>query len=130
MQAPFEEGRTWQSTIALLSREGEMPLPVECGRDRPMHSEAHFPKCAIRVLERHTPTSVTVAWSDATCCRYGDQRWRRCVAPKAGVCALSGQAISRGDAVYRPRLARPAPRNIKAMILATVIDTIPVEKRD
>jgi uncharacterized protein DUF3331 len=73
-------------------------------------------------------TSATVAWSDATSCCYGEQLWRRGIAKKTGVCALSGQAIATGDAVYRPRLVQPAPRNIEAMILATVMEAIPVEE--
>jgi Domain of unknown function (DUF3331) len=129
MQAPLEAHRTWQSTMELLSGEGKILLSIESSRVHPMHGADYFPKCAIRVLERHTPTSATITWSDATSCRYGDQLWRRCIAKKAGVCALTGQAIARGDAVYCPRLARPVPRNIKAMILAMVIESIPVEKR-
>jgi len=30
--------------------------------------------------------------------------------------------------VYRPRLVQPASRNIEAMILATVMEAIPVEE--
>jgi hypothetical protein len=128
MQAPLEPDRTWQSTIALLSSEGEIRLPMVSSRVLPMYDEGYFLKCAIRVLERNGQTSATVAWSDATCCCYGEQLWRRCIARQAGVCALSGQAIAAGDAVYRPRLVRPAPRNIEAMILATVMEAIPVEE--
>lgn len=129
MQAPFEADRTWQSTIALLSSEGEVRLPSVSGCVRPMHGEDHYSKCAIRVLERKGQRSATVAWSDATSCCYGEQLWRRCIAKKAGVCALSGQVIATGDVVFRPRLAKPAPRNIEAMILATVMEVIPVEER-
>jgi hypothetical protein len=125
MQAPFEADRTWQSTIALLSSEGEIRLPIVSSRVRPLCDEGYFSKCAIRVLERNGQISATVAWSDATSCCYGEQLWRRSIAKKAGVCALSGQAIARGDAVYRPRLAQPAPLNIEAMILATVMQAIP-----
>jgi hypothetical protein len=127
MQTPFEADRTWQSTIALLSSAGEMRPPIVSGCVHPMYSEGHFRRCAIRILERKAPTSATVAWSDATSCCYGEQLWRRCIAKKAGVCALSGQAIATGDAVYRPRLVQPAPRNIEAMILATVMEVTPVE---
>ena len=77
MQAPFEADRTWQSTIALLSSEGEMPLPTVSSRVRPMYGEDYFSKCAVRVLERNRQTSATVAWSDSTSCRYGAQLWRR-----------------------------------------------------
>nr|WP_240975840.1 DUF3331 domain-containing protein [Paraburkholderia aromaticivorans] len=93
-----------------------------------MRGEGKFSKCAIRVLERNGQTSATIAWSDATSCCYGEQLWRRCIARKSGVCALSGQTIARGDAVYRPRRARPAPRNVDAMILATVMEATPVEE--
>jgi hypothetical protein len=127
MQAPFEADRTWQSTIALLSSESKMQLPIVSSRVRPMYGEDYYSKCAVRVLGRNKQTSATVAWSDATSCCYGEQLWRRGIAKKAGICALSGQAIATGDAVYRPRLVQPAPRNIEAMILATVMEAIPVE---
>ncbi|MGF6755726.1 DUF3331 domain-containing protein [Paraburkholderia sp. GAS42] len=128
MQAPFEADRTWQSTIALLSSEGEAGPTIVSSRVRPISGEGCFSKCAIRVLERDGQNWATVAWSDATSCCYGEQLWRRCIARKAGVCALSGQAIARGNAVYRPRRVRLPPRNIEAMILATVMETIPVEE--
>jgi hypothetical protein len=113
--------------IALLSSEGEMRLPSVSSCVRPMCHEEYFSKCAVRVLGRSKQTSATVAWSDATSCCYGEQLWRRGIAKKTGVCALSGQAIATGDAVYRPRFVQPAPRNIEAMILATVMEAIPVE---
>jgi hypothetical protein len=107
MQAPFEAERTWQSTIALLSSEGEIRLPIVSSGVHPMYGEDYFSKCAVF---------------------YGEQQWRRSIAKKAGVCALSGHVIATGDAVYRPRLVQPAPRNIEAMILATVMEAIPVEE--
>ncbi|MFM0367545.1 DUF3331 domain-containing protein [Paraburkholderia sediminicola] len=128
MQAPFEAERTWQSTIALLSSEGEIRLPIVSSGVHPMYGEEYFSKCAVRVLGRNKQTSATVVWSDPTSCFYGEQQWRRSIAKKAGVCALSGHVIATGDAVYRPRLVQPAPRNIEAMILATVMEAIPVEE--
>jgi hypothetical protein len=128
MQAPFEADITWQSTIALLFSEGEIRLPIVSNRVRAMFREGYFRKCAIRVLERNGPTSATVAWSDATSCCYGEQLWRRCIARKAGVCALSGETITTGNAVYRPRRVQPVPQNIEAMILATVIEAIRLEE--
>jgi hypothetical protein len=74
MDAPIEADRTWQSTIALLSSEGEILLPLAPSRTRPpMHGEGYFSKCAIRVLERNGRSSAAVAWSDATSCCYGEQ---------------------------------------------------------
>jgi Domain of unknown function (DUF3331) len=128
MQAPFEADRTWQSTIALLSSEGEIQLPIVSSRVRAMCREGYVRKCAIRILERSGPTSALVAWSDATSCCYGEQLWRRRIARKAGVCALSGETIATGIAVYRPRRVQPVPRNIEAMILAKVIEAMPLER--
>lgn len=128
MQAPFETDRTWQSTMALLSNESETQAPVVSSCFRPKGSESDFRKCVIRVLERRGRTSATLAWSDATSCCYGEQHWRRCVAKKTGVCALSGQVITRGNAVYRPKRVQPAPRNIEAMILATVLEAVSLEE--
>lgn len=128
MQAPLEEHSTRQSTMALLSGEGEMHLPIVSSRVRPMRGDGYFGKCVIRLLERTSPTSATVAWSDSTSCCYGAQLWRRCIAKRAGVCSLSGQTIAKGNAVYRPRRVQPIPRNIEAMILAAVLETVSVEE--
>ena len=128
MQAPIETDRTWQSTMALLSNEGETQAPVVSSCLRPQGGESDFRECVIRVLERRGRSSATVAWSDATSCCYGEQHWRRCVAKKAGVCALSGQAIKRGHAVYRPKRVQPTPLNIEAMILATALEAVSLEE--
>ncbi|WP_116147394.1 DUF3331 domain-containing protein [Paraburkholderia sp. BL27I4N3] len=128
MQAALEEHRTRQSTMALLSAEGELHLPVKSRHVRPMRDDGYFRKCVIRLLERTSPTSATIAWSDATSCCYGAQLWRRRIAKKAGVCCLSGQTIAKGNAVYRPRRVRPIPRNIDAMILAAVLETVSLEE--
>jgi Domain of unknown function (DUF3331) len=114
--------------MALLSGIGEMHLPTVSSRVRPMLGDCYPRKCVIRLLERTSLTSATVAWSDSTSCYYGAQLWRRCVSKKAGVCSLTGQTIAKGDAVYRPRRVEPVPRNIEAMILAAVLETVSVEE--
>ncbi|WP_394365042.1 DUF3331 domain-containing protein [Paraburkholderia kirstenboschensis] len=111
----------WFHTVALLSRDsattfrGHRPAHADCRHEA-------YKRCAIRVLERQSRTTATVAWSDSTACRYGEQLWQRCIARKTGICALSGQAIAKGDAVYSPRVLRRAPQNIDAMILASVME--------
>lgn len=82
--------------------------------------------CVIKLLERQGPNDATVSWSDPTAGCYGEQRWRRGVARKSGVCAMTGQIIDKGNVVYRPHRVRPIPRNIEAMILASVMETIPL----
>lgn len=62
--------------------------------------------------------SLTVLWSNPTVGHYGEQHWFSTLARAKGVCELSGDAIHRGDAVFRPRSSSPPPLNSKAMILA------------
>jgi hypothetical protein len=127
MQDAIEIDRAWFHTVALLSPDS----PTTSPRHRPARADFRheaYTRCAIQVLERQGRTVATVAWSDSTACRYGEQLWRRCIARKTGRCALSGQVIAKGDAVYRPRIAQPAPRNIDAMILASVMEATPSDE--
>ena len=74
------------------------------------------------VVERLTPLTAAIAWSDATRCNYSGQIWRAGIAARPGSCALSGESIRRGQAIYRPIPIKPAPSNAKAMILASQIE--------
>ncbi|MFM0658064.1 DUF3331 domain-containing protein [Paraburkholderia sediminicola] len=58
---------------------------------------------------------LLVRWVESGKCHFGEQRWRLGVAIRAGVCALSGRNIRRGETVYRPA-ERPRPPNHAAMI--------------
>jgi uncharacterized protein DUF3331 len=125
MQQAVESDDVWLYTVSLFGADGLIELR------RRSHAPAEFrpgshQRCAIKVLERRGRDSATVSWSDATVGCYGEQYWRRGVARKNAVCALSGQTIAKGDAVYRPRRVRPIPRNIEAMILASVLETTPL----
>ncbi|MEX3952880.1 DUF3331 domain-containing protein [Paraburkholderia sp. EG287B] len=116
----------WLRTISLLAREYAGPTTPECvaansvnrrtskGRARPSAG------ASARLIERPTLTTVTVAWSDSTLGCFGNQTWRLGVARHAGVCAISGRIIGRGDEVFKP-FSRPTPANARAMILAVMI---------
>jgi hypothetical protein len=77
---------------------------------------------AIALLDRTSPRTATVSWSDPQCCKYGEQVWRLSRARLAGICALSGQPIAAGDSIYRPAKVKPPSANAAAMMLAVVID--------
>lgn len=77
---------------------------------------------AIALLDRISPRTATVSWSDPQGCKYGEQVWRLATARQSGICALSGQPIAAGDAIYRPSKAVTPPANAAAMMLATAID--------
>jgi hypothetical protein len=79
---------------------------------------------SIGLVERLGNRTITVNWRDATACCYSDQRWIASVARAAGVCALSGMVISKGDAVFRPQSGRLPPTNARAMMLTRVVDAV------
>ncbi|WP_080745032.1 DUF3331 domain-containing protein [Cupriavidus necator] len=126
MQDASKVDRAWFHTMALLNPEGDgiihapQPHPA-C----PEYQTDSRQPCAIKVLERRSLTTATVAWSDSTTGHYGEQLWQRVITRRSGICAVSGRVIAEGDAVYRPRFALPTPRNAAAMILASVMEAIP-----
>ncbi|WP_184067862.1 DUF3331 domain-containing protein [Paraburkholderia sp. CI2] len=76
----------------------------------------------VTLIERLSSVTVTLSWR-CTACHYGDQVWMRCIARQSGVCAVSGVAIRRGDAVYRPRSrGHWLPVNVDAMIHARAFE--------
>jgi hypothetical protein len=85
------------------------------------------PACAsnvtINVLDRMERVA-TIAWHDPTSCHYDDQRWHRCIARRAGVCALTGARIVRGADIFRPSHSRPVPVNAHAMILTSALPEV------
>lgn len=89
-----------------------------------MHAAAHM-----EFVERLSPTLVTFNWRDATSGCYGEQLWHLTTARARANCMLSGAAIRRGSAVYRPRLRGRRPANADWDILASTIDRIEAESR-
>lgn len=76
----------------------------------------------ITSVERLSDVSALISWCDPTTCHYVDQVWGRAAARNSGYCALTGQRISRGDAVFKPRSrGRLRPVNCDEMILAAAL---------
>jgi hypothetical protein len=122
----------WLQTLGLLSvLSGDngsgcfKKASIAAGTHR---KDAHLPVVGqpfdvrVHVIERPTQSTAIVVWRDSTHCSYGDQVWHASRARKAGVCAMSGQPINSGDAIFKPRPCRPAPLNADAMILERVVN--------
>ena len=116
----------WQRTVGLLDascadklRDRFRHLVVSHGLRRCSKSNGAV---AIALLDRSSPQTATVSWSDPQNCRYGEQVWRLVTARRPWVCALSGRPVAAGDAIYRPRKVEPPPSNAAAMMLAVVVD--------
>lgn len=79
----------------------------------------------VTFVERFSAKSVSITWRDATAANYCEQLWIRRIARLNGVCALTGAAITRGDAVYSPA-GRTAmrPANCAQMVLANVLEEL------
>jgi Domain of unknown function (DUF3331) len=124
-------GDAWVQTIGLLNllsagrgmdvdRKRKSLQRVQRGARDFMHDREPREVC-VRVIDRPSASTATIAWRDPTMGCYGDQVWRASVSRSHGVCAVSGLPIVPGDAVYRPRARHPLPLNVTEMILATVV---------
>ena len=124
MPESIDPDRPWSTIASLLS--GDMQAPPVSQTPRKTRNLTSFQCIKITVLERRGPLSAVVSWCDSTTCCYWDQLWRRGRARKRGFCALTGAQIVAGDDVFRPRLGHRAPLNSDAMILASVMETMPL----
>ncbi|MGU7772672.1 DUF3331 domain-containing protein [Burkholderia sp. MR1-5-21] len=105
---------------ASSSRASRAAAPV------PSSGRSHS-RTSIVAVERQTDSSVLVSWSDPTRCRYDEQRWISAKSRLRGCCALSGQVIHTGDAIYKPQWrGGKRPANCTEMILATELDRLVV----
>ncbi|TAM02021.1 MAG: DUF3331 domain-containing protein [Paraburkholderia sp.] len=139
----LDTGSAWQQTIDLLSAASEpvsftadlegsricKPVPVTRSAseaaNRRRATVRSWDAQGITLIRRHDSDCITVCWSDATYGRYSDQLWRVCTARRSSVCALTGEKIRRGDAVFRPSPnRRHRPANADAMILASKIENL------
>jgi hypothetical protein len=116
----------WMQTIGLLSVPAGGPKDrgsgLSEGNEARHVDDTALHRVTVSLLDRPTASTATISWRDSTRCCYGDQVWCASRARTEGVCAMSGRLIRRGDAVYRPRPCRLAPRNADAMILTSVLD--------
>ncbi|WP_245753233.1 DUF3331 domain-containing protein [Paraburkholderia sartisoli] len=116
----------WQRTVGQLDAGCAHQLTARIREIVDSHGSSRLPfrngDVAIALLDRPSPRTATVSWSDPRGCKYGEQVWRLATARRSGTCALSGQGIAAGDAIYRPTKARPPPANAAAMMLATVVE--------
>jgi hypothetical protein len=129
--------RAWEQTLDLLARVSsksancgdcnapeirlENYMPLEARRARA--AECGMPRSAlVSILERRSPTSVSICWCDATSGRYGDQLWKLRIARGSAICALTGARIRRGDPVYRPCVRGRCPTNADQSISAEALE--------
>ncbi|MEM5435837.1 DUF3331 domain-containing protein [Paraburkholderia diazotrophica] len=76
----------------------------------------------IMVVDRLSPCTISVSWSDPCAGRSIEQIWRSGRAPFAAICVLTGCTINRGDRVFRPQTREMrVPPNCYQMILAETI---------
>lgn len=116
----------WSQTVTLLSGASRSTAKRDAlfNPKRSLAADNLADKCFVRVtiVERLSATRVAVKWRDLTSCCYGEQAWRSSLSRRAGTCALSGDPIDVGAAIYRP-VARltTRPINAGAMILAKAV---------
>ncbi len=97
------------------------PIAPRAMARRTVNDGAGRPPARIHVLDRPTPRTAAISWSDPGVCHYGYQIWDMGPAKRTGVCVLSGSQIQVGDIVYCPR-EDEAPVNVGSMIAAAFVD--------
>lgn len=116
----------WQRTVGQLDAGCAHQLTARVRQIVDSHGSSSLPvkngDVTIALLDRPSPRTATVSWSDPQGCKYGEQVWRLATAKRSGVCALSGQGIAAGDAIYRPSKVEPPPANAAVMMLATLVE--------
>lgn len=118
----------WTRTINLLSLPSDPSCTIEESIDQPprrraaAESNAATWEPSVTVIDRPSALTVVLDWRDPTKCCYREQLWVAARARVSGRCAMTGAAIEPGDDIFRPRPARPAPRNVTAMVLASAVE--------
>ncbi|WP_346778711.1 DUF3331 domain-containing protein [Burkholderia sp. Ac-20353] len=81
----------------------------------------------MRILERPGSDRLIVSWRQAGRGCYSEQLWTASLATAGGICAVSGQAYERGDAVFQPT-GSPVPLNQAERICADSVAHIPIDE--
>ncbi|WP_431050377.1 DUF3331 domain-containing protein [Roseateles sp. L2-2] len=111
---PSRDG--WLRTVAWLGNGGVPDTP-------PAPSARQFKTApTIHVLDRPTPRTAAISWSDPGACHYGYQIWDMVPSKRDGICVLTGSAIRAGEMIYTPRVDESSPINAGEMIAAAFVD--------
>jgi hypothetical protein len=121
----------WKGTLRALQRYSSPPQDVSADAaslglkrrlETPQMGTAGRRHSTVTIIEKLSPTTLSITWRDPTACNYSEQIWLQGRARHVCRCALSGASIHQGDLIYRPRMRRGAdPVNSAAMILASAI---------
>ncbi|WP_201642812.1 DUF3331 domain-containing protein [Paraburkholderia metrosideri] len=136
MQRIFERGKTvdqcnigntaWQRTVGQLDAGCAHQFAAHVRQIVSSHVSTRVSSqheaISVVLLDRVSPRTATVSWSDPQGCKYGEQVWRLATAKRAGTCVLSGQPIARGEQIYRPTKVDPPPTNADAMMLVAALN--------
>lgn len=116
----------WQRTVGQLDARCAHQFAAHVRQIVNLHASSRVPTrneaISVVLLDRISPRTATVSWSDPQGCKYGEQVWRLATAKRAGSCVLTGQPIARGEPIYRPTKADPPPTNAHAMMLAAALE--------
>ena len=125
----FQSAHAWAHVIGSLSGASTTSLQAQC---KPEPSALHagalnyrWPvDVNVRVIERVTDSTVTVGWSHPCQGSFGAQLWRESLSHGEQLCALSGDPVARGDAIYKP--VRPAVNSLtsRLVILKIHVETL------
>ncbi|WP_296653868.1 DUF3331 domain-containing protein [Paraburkholderia sp.] len=135
-----QRGDPWTATISQLEQISEHAIADDDDQNEEVYTEAPADKrrrvaelasiaatygrnAVVTFVERIGAKAVSISWRDSTGGNYREQRWVQRAARSRGVCALTGEAISRGDSIYHPVSgSRGRPSNLAQMIRTEALE--------
>ncbi|RQR49327.1 DUF3331 domain-containing protein [Burkholderia sp. Bp9140] len=114
--------------VTLLSANGSPRAQVSAGRDRRNARrglDIRWPEdVQIRILERLSDHTISLAWGHPCRGYFGCQTWHRTTARKCGICSLTGERVLQGEQIYKLARSASGARRINEVLLARHVDAI------
>ncbi|WP_106281812.1 DUF3331 domain-containing protein [Paraburkholderia sp. BL25I1N1] len=128
MVGQMDRNSAWSQIVASLSRGGRHYAHTSLVKERNTKRrgpDVHWPRdVKIRILDRLTSSTISVAWAHPCSGNSGLQTWRRALARKSEICALSGEPVIRGQEIYRLARSVRSQCYVDEVLLASRVDAI------
>ncbi|MBA9836081.1 DUF3331 domain-containing protein [Burkholderia contaminans] len=119
---------SWMHIVTLLSGKGSPHEQISAAGDRGNARrglDIRWPEdVQIRILERLSDHTVSLAWGHPCRGHFGCQTWQRTTARTCGICSLTGERVLQGEQIYKLVRSASGVRRINEMLLARHVDAI------
>ncbi|WP_181969791.1 DUF3331 domain-containing protein [Paraburkholderia sp. DHOC27] len=120
----------WQQIVGYLSQDRACVAEAYADASRKGRRRAALSwrdGARVRLVDRLSEHAVSISWGHACSGYDGSQTWRKAIAKKKGVCAMTGERIARGDTIYKLSGSMRGTRRSAEVLSARYVDTVLVE---